>query len=171
MKAGRSTRAGVSNQPDDLVKDFNEQLKSDMNNMLRKRVNEPGVDVEYAGPDLIDLKEAQWIEFTDSDHRSMRLGVDKYSHLPLRWVVATRNPDTRERTETIISYTQYQLQDGVKTPLSLELFRNDHKVSQTFLSSCKYNSDLAPQLFTRAALEQAAKDAAKKGHKDSKSAK
>lgn len=161
-------KAGVSNQPDDLIKDFNEQLKSDMNNMLRKRMNEPGVDVEYAGPDLIDLKEAEWIEFTDSDHREMRLGIDKFSHLPLRWVVATRNPDTRERTETTISYTQYLLQDGVRTPLSIELSRNDHKVSQTFLSSCKYNSDLAPQLFTRAALEQAAKDTAKKGHKDSK---
>jgi hypothetical protein len=164
-------KAGVSNQPDDLIKNFNEQLKTEMNNMLRKRMNEPGVDVQYAGTDLIDLKEAEWIEFTDSDHREMRLGIDKFSHLPLRWVVATRNPDTRERTEVTTSYTQYMMMDGVKTPLSLELSRNDHKVSQTFLSSCKYNSDLAPQLFTRAALEQSAKEATKKGYKDSKSAK
>jgi len=163
-------KSGVFNQPDDLVKDFDEHVKTDMNNMLRKRMNEPGMDVEYAGPDLIDLKEAEWIEFTDSDHRLMRLGVDKYSHLPLRWVVVTRNPDTRDRTEVITSYIQYMTMDGVKTPLSLELSRNDHKVSQTFLSACKYNSDLAPQLFTRAALEQAAKDVGKKGSKDSKNA-
>jgi len=164
-------KSGVSNQPDDLIKDFNEQLKSEMNNVLRKRLNEPGMDVEYAGTDLIDLKEAEWIEFTDIDHRFMRLGIDKFSHLPLRWVVVTRNPDTRDRTEAITSYTQYLLQDGVKTPLSIELSRNDHKISQTFLSACKYNADLAPQLFTRAALEQAAKDLNKKGSKDSKNAK
>jgi hypothetical protein len=164
-------KSGVSNQPDDLIKEFNEQLKSEMNNMLRKRINEPGMDVQYAGTDLIDLKEAEWIEFTDSDHRFMRLGIDKYSHLPLRWVVVTRNPDTRDRTEVITSYTQYLLQDGVKTPLSIELSRNDHKISQTFLSACKYNSDLTPQLFTRAALEQAAKEVTKKGYKDPKSAK
>ena len=164
-------KSGVSNEPDDLIQEFNEHLKSEMNNMLRKRINEPGVDVEYAGTDLIDLKEAEWIEFTDSDHRFMRLGIDKFSHLPLRWAVVTRNPDTRDRTEVITSYTQYLLQDGVKTPLSIELSRNDHKISQTFLSACKYNSDLAPQLFTRAALEQAAKEVTKKGYKDPKSAK
>ncbi len=164
-------KSGVSNQPDDAIKVFNEHLKSEMNNMLRKRINEPGVDVEYAGTDLIDLKEAEWIEFTDSDHRNLRLAIDKFSHLPLRWVVVTRNPDTRERTEVITSYTQYLLQDGVRNPLSIELSRNDLKISQTFLSACKYNSDLAPQLFSRAALEQAAKEINKKGSKDSKSAK
>jgi len=164
-------KSGVSNEPDDLIKTFNDQLKTDMNYVLRQRINEPGVEAEYAGPDLIDLKEAEWIEFTDRDHRLMRLGIDKYSHLPLRWVVVTRNPETREKTEVITSYTQYALNDGVKTPLSIELARNDHKISQTFLSSCKYNSDISSELFTRAALEQAAKDTGKKGLKESKNAK
>jgi len=164
-------KSGVSDQPEDLIQNFSEQVKSGMNNVLRKRMNEPGVDVRYAGTDIIDLKEAEWIEFTDSDHRVMRLGIDKFSHLPLRWVVATRNPDTRERTEVITSYTQYMLQDGVKTPLSIELSRNDRKVSQTFLTACKYNADLAPQLFTRADLEQHAAEVTKKGYKDSKNTK
>ena len=161
----------VENEPEDLVSAFNEQVKSDMNNMLRKRMNEPGVDVQYGGTDIIDLREAEWIEFTDSDRREMRLGIDQHTHLPLRWVVATRNPDTRERTEVIMSYTQYMALDGVKTPLSLELSRNDHKLSQTFLTECKYNSSLDPQLFTRAALEQRAAEVTKKGSKDSKSTK
>ena len=164
-------KSGVSNQPDDLIQNFNEQLKTSMNNMLRKRMNEPGVDVQYAGPDLIDMKESDWIEFTDSDHREMRLGIDKYTHLPLRWVVASRNPETRERLEAITSYTQYMAFDGVKTPLSVELSRNDRKLSQTFFSACKFNADLAPDLFTRASLEQSAAAIAKKGYKDSKSTK
>ena len=164
-------KSGISNQPDDLIQNFNEQVRSSMNYMLRKRMNEPGVDVRYAGPDLIDLKEAEWIEFTDNEHREMRLGIDKFSHLPLRWVVATRNPETRQRTEAITSYTQFMAFDGVKTPLSIELSRNDRKMSQTFLSACKFNSDLAPDLFTRAALEQRASEITKKGYKDSKSTK
>lgn len=164
-------KSGVSDQPEDLIKNFNEQLKSGMNNVLRKRMNEPGLEVQYAGTDLIDLKEAEWIEFTDSDHREMRLALDKFTHLPLRWVVATRSPDTRERTEVITSYTQYKALDGVKTPLSIELSRNDRKMTQTFLTDCKYNSDIAPQLFTRSALEQQASEIAKKGYKDPKSTK
>ena len=164
-------KSGVANEPEDVVKDFTDQLKTGMNAMLRKRMNEPGMDVQYAGTDLIDLKEAEWIQFTDSEHREMRLGVDKHSHLPLRWVVATRNPDTRERTEITTSYTQYLTIGGVKSPLSLELSRNDRKISQTFLSNCKYDSDLDPQLFTRTWLEQHAAELSKKGYKDSKNTK
>jgi hypothetical protein len=164
-------KSGVSDQPEDLIKNFKEQVTSGMNNMLRRRMNEPGVDVQYAGTDLIDMKESEWIEFTDSDRRQMRLGIDKYTHLPLRWIVATRDPETREYTEDTTSYTQYMALDGVKTPLSIDLSRNNHKLSQTFLTVCKYNSDLAPQLFTRAALEQHAAEATKKGYKDSKSTK
>jgi len=166
-------KSGVSSQPDDVVKNFNEQVKSGMNNMLRRRMNEPGVDVHYAGPDVVDLKEADWIEFTDSDHRDLRLAVEKSTHLPLRWVVATRDPETRERTEVTTSFTQYLSQDGVKTPLSIVRTRNDRRVAQTFLSGCKYNSSLAPELFTRASLEQRASQETKKGYKekDSKNAK
>ena len=164
-------KSGVSDEPEDLTKNFNEQVKSSMNNVLRKRMNEPGVEVQYAGTDLIDMKEAEWVEFTDSEHREMRLGVDRFTHLPSRWIVTTHNPDTRERTELVTSYTQYMTLDGVKTPLSIELSRNDRKVSQTFLMVCKYNSDLAPDLFTRADLEQHAAEYTKKGYKDSKTSK
>jgi len=164
-------KSGVSDEPEDLIKIFNEQVMSGMNNMLRRRINEPGVEVQYGGTDLIDLKEAEWIEFTDSDHREMRLGIDKFTHLPLRWIVTTRDPETRVNTDVITSYTQYMALDGVKTPLSIEMSRNDRKMTQTFLTACKYNSDLAPPLFTRAALEQRAAEVTKKGYKDSKSTK
>ena len=164
-------KSGVSEQAEDLIKNFNEQVKSGMNNMLRKRMHEPGIEVHYAGTDLIDLKEAEWIEFTDSDRREMRLGIDRFSHLPVRWQVSRRDPESRERLQFVTSYTQYMPLDGVKTPLSIELSRNDRKMSQTFLTSCKYNSDLSPEIFTRADLEQHAAEFTKKGYKDSKNTK
>ncbi len=164
-------KSGVSDQPGDLVKNFNDQVKSGMNNILRSRMNEPGVEAHYAGTDLIDLKEAEWIEFSDRDHRDLRLAVDKLTHLPLRWVVATRDPETRVRTEVTSSYTQYITLDGVKTPLSIVRAKNGQKVAQTFLTECKYNSSLLTQLFTRASLEQYASNITKKAYKDSKSTK
>jgi hypothetical protein len=164
-------KSGVADEPEDVIKNFNDQLKSGMNTMLRKRMNEPGVEVQYGGTDLIDLKEAEWIVFTDSEHREMRLGIDKFTHLPLRWVVTTRNPETRVNTVVSTSYTQYMALDGVKTPLSIEMSRDDRKMTQTFLTECKYNSDLAPELFTRSWLEQHAAEITKKGYKESKSSK
>jgi hypothetical protein len=164
-------KSGVSDEPEDIIKNYNEQLKSGLNNVLRRRRNEPGVELQYGGTDLIDLKEAEWIEFIDSEHREMRLGIDKFSHLPLRWIVTTRNPETRVNTVVTTSYTQYMALDGVKTPLSIELSRDDRKLTQTFLTECKYNSDLDPQLFTRSWLEQHAAEVTKKGYKDSKGTK
>ncbi len=164
-------KAGVSNEPEDLVKTFNEEVKYGMNNMLRRRMNEPGVEIRYVGTDLIDMKESEWIEFADRDHRILRLGIDRYTHLPLRWVVYTRDPESREHTEVVTSYTQYMTVDGVKTPLNIETSRNNRKLSQTFLDECKYNSNVAPDLFTRASLEHHAKEATKKGYKGYKDSK
>lgn len=161
-------KAGLSIQPDDTIKNFDEQVKSGMNNMLRSRMNEVGVEFHYAGSDLIDLKEAEWIEFSDRDHRAMRLAIDKSTHLPLRWVVTTRDPETRERSETATSYTQYITSDGVKTPLSISRTQNGRQVSQIYLTSCKYNSNFSSELFTRASLEQRQAQVAKKGYKESK---
>ncbi len=161
-------KSGVSDQPEDVTKNFVEQVKSGMNNMLRSRMNEDGVELRYAGTDIVDLKEVEWIEFSDRDHRALRLGVEISTHLPIRWVISKRDPETRERTEIATSYTQFISRDGVLTPLSITRAQNGRRVSQVYLSSCKYNSNLSPQLFTRAALEQRSAEVAKKGYKDSK---
>jgi len=161
-------KGGVSDQPEDLVKNFSEAVKSGMNNMLRSRMNEEGVEYHYAGTDVIDLKEADWIEFTDRDHRDLRLAVEKSTHLPLRWVVAKRNPETRERTENTTSYTGYLPIDGVNTPLSIIRAQNGRQLGQTYLTGCKYNSKPSPELFTRTNLEQHAAEVAKKGYKNPK---
>jgi hypothetical protein len=161
-------KAGVTDQPEDVTRNFVEQLKTGMNNMLRSRINEDGVELRYAGTDLADLKEVEWIEFFDRDHRALRLAVERSTHLPLRWVVEKRDPETRVRTEISTSYTQFVLADGVLTPLSITRSQNGRRVSQTYLTSCKYNSNLSPDLFTRASLDQQATEVAKKGYKNSK---
>jgi hypothetical protein len=164
-------KAGVTEQPEDVTKNFVEQVKSGMNNMLRSRMNEDGVELRYAGTDLADMKEVEWIEFSDRDHRALRLAVERSTHLPLRWVVEKRDPETRVRTEIATSYTQFVSVDGVLTPLSITRSQNDRRISQTYLTSCKFNSNLSPDLFTRAALEQQASEVAKKGYKDAKNKK
>jgi hypothetical protein len=161
-------KSGVSSQPEDVIKNFAEQVKSGMNNMLRSRMAEDGVEFRYAGTDLVDLKEAEWIEISDRDHRVFRMAVEKSTHLPLRWVVSTRDPETRERTEIVMSYTQFISVDGVQTPLSVSRAQNGRQVSQIFFTGCKYNSNLSPQLFTPASLKQRSSETSKKGYKDGK---
>ncbi len=160
-------KSGVSDQPEEVAKTFAEQVKSGMNNLLRSRMNEDGVELRYAGTDLLDLKEAEWIEISDRDHRTLRLAIEKSTHLPLRWVVSKRDPETRERTEIVTSYTQFISFGGVQTPLSISRAQNGRQVSQLYLAGCKYNSNLSPELFTRASLEHRSAEATKKGYKNS----
>ena len=46
--------------------------------------------------------------------------------------------------------------------------RGDRKLSQTFFTGCKYNSNIAAQLFTRESLQQRSPEVSKKSYKDSK---
>jgi hypothetical protein len=150
----RDNKGAVSDQPEDAVRNFAEQTKSSMDYVLRSRLNEPGMMVRYAGSDLVELKAVDWIEFTDRDAHIFRLAVDKSTHLPLRWVVETRDPVTREQNETVTTYAQFHTLDGVRTPFNITQQQNGRVVYQIFLTSCKFDSNLSPQLFTRASLER-----------------
>jgi hypothetical protein len=161
-------KSGVSDQPEDVAKTFAQQVKSGMDAMLRSRLNERGLDLRYAGTDVIDLKEAEWIEFTDKDRGQFRLGLEKSTHLPLRWVVQSRDPKTQERTETVTSYSQFTPVDGVLAPVRIARAQDGRDLFQIYFDSCKYNSNLSPDLFTRSALEQRSHQA---GSKDNKSEK
>jgi hypothetical protein len=161
-------KSGVSDQPEDVAKTFAQQVRSSMDAMLRSRLNERGLDLRYAGTDVIDLKEAEWIEFTDKDRGQFRLGLEKSSHLPLRWVVQARDPKTQERTETVTSYSQFTPVDGVLAPVRIARAQDGRDLFQIYFDSCKYNSNLSADLFTRSALEQRSHQA---GSKDNKSEK
>jgi hypothetical protein len=158
-------KSGVSDQPEDAVKTFNEQVMTGMNNLLRFRLNEPGLVLRYAGLDILDLKEADWIEISDREHRTLRIAVDRITHLPLRWVISTRDPDTKETSETSTMYSQFMPFDGVMTSTRVSRSVNGREVTQITYSSCSYNSDLSTDLFTRDSLEQERKQAGAKGKK------
>jgi len=103
-------------------------------------MNEDGVEFRYAGTDIVDLKEVEWIEFSDRDHRALRMAVEKSTHLPLRWVWRSgiRRRASAPRSPRVIR--QFISLDGVLTPLSITRTQNGRRVTQTYLSSCKYNS-------------------------------
>ncbi len=158
-------KSGVSDQPEDAVKNFSEQLKTGMNNMLRYRLNEPGLVLRYAGPDILDLKEADWIEISDRDHRNLRIAVDRSTHRPLRWVVTTQDPETKDRSETSTMYSQFTPFDGVETPSRISRSVNGREVTQITYSSCTYDANLSLDLFTRDSLELERKKAGDKSKK------
>jgi len=151
-------RGGVSEEPVTSVADFQAALKRDPNNLLRTRLNEDGMYVSYGGIGIADLKTVDWIDFQDADERTIRLGVDRSTHLLMRSVVKTVNEDTRERQEDVTVYSNYQPRDGVQLPMQITRERDGRRLSQVFYESCQLNPQLPPDLFTRASLEKRYKE-------------
>ncbi len=158
-------RGGVTEAPAAAIEDFQEQLKKDIDHLLRFRLNEEGMTFRYGGNDITDLKQVEWVEIADRDRRTFRMALDQSTHLPIRAIVQTRNATTRERTEEVNYYSEYFPQQGVQTPFKVARDRDGRKVYEVYYQGCQYNTSLPDDLFTRASLEKRFAEVGKKGKK------
>lgn len=151
-------RSGVSEVPATAVTDFQEQVKRNVDNLLRLRLNEEGMSVRFGGSDMVDLKQVDWVELTDREQRTFRLAVDRSTHLLVRGVVITKNEETQEIDEDVAIYTNYQLRDSVWVPLQISRERNGRRTSQYFYDTCKFNPGFPDSLFSKDSLKKGASE-------------
>jgi outer membrane lipoprotein-sorting protein len=161
-------RGGVTELSATAVADFQEQAKRDINNLLRVRLKEPGMTIRYGGRDVVDLRTVNWVEITDTEQRDFRLAVDHSTHFLVRSVVTLTDDTSPDRSVETHIYTNYQLMDGVQTPLQITLDRNGRRVNQVFFQSCKYNPGFSEDFFTKAALDKRFSEVGSKKYKDEK---
>jgi outer membrane lipoprotein-sorting protein len=161
-------RGGVTELSSVAVADFQEQAKRDINNLLRVRLKEPGMAIRYGGIDVVDLRTVDWVEITDTEQRDFRLAVDRSTHFLVRSVVTLADDTSPDRSVETRIYTNYQLMDGVQTPLQITLDRNGRRVNQVFFQSCKYNPGFSDDFFSKAALDKRFSEVGSKKYKDEK---
>lgn len=149
-------KSGVGEADPVTVAAFQGGLKNSVTNLIRTRLNEPGISLHYAGSDVVDLKPIDWLEITDSEDRAFRIAIAQSSHLPVRSIVITKNPSTNETSEDLTIYSEWHTIDGVATPFQISRERNGKRYYQGFYLSCHYNTGLSPDLFTEASLQQRA---------------
>ncbi|MBI3663586.1 MAG: hypothetical protein HY234_11135 [Acidobacteria bacterium] len=134
---------------------FQENLRRGMDNFFRFRLNkEDGIILRYAGSDLVDMKQVDWVEVSDREHRVIRIAIDRSTHLPLRAINFQRDPDSRDRIEEVDYFSNYQNIQGVQTPFRIARSRAGRRISETVYTSVQFNTGLDDSLFTRASLEQ-----------------
>ena len=161
-------RGGVSELSTAAVADFQEQAKRDINNLLRLRLKEPGMVIRFGGTDIVDLKTVDWVEITDTEQRDFRLAVDHTTHFLVRTVVTLQDDTSPDRSVETHIFTNYQLMDGVQTPLQITLDRNGRRINQVFFQSCKYNPGFSDDFFTKAALDKRFSEVGSKKYKEEK---
>jgi hypothetical protein len=82
------------------------------------------------------------------------LAVEKSTHLLVRSVAITTDPDTQQHIEETTIYSNYQRKDGVLVPLQISRERDGRRFYQAFFETCRFNSGLPADLFTKASLEE-----------------
>src|SRR3990172_3747718 len=146
-------RSGVEELPAEDIAAYQEQLKNDAHFILRYRLNEPGLVLRYGGSEVVDLKQVDWVEVREREGGSVRIAMDRSTHLPFRFVVSARDAQGA-RTEAITVYSNYRPISGIQTAFQVSRFRNGQQVSQIFYSACKYNANLPDDLFSRVSLDK-----------------
>ncbi|MGA8767950.1 MAG: hypothetical protein WB559_13110 [Candidatus Acidiferrales bacterium] len=147
-------RGGVTDAPQADLLQFKEDVLKDIDNVLRRRIHEPGMILRYGGPDVVDLKQVDWVELVDSDNRTIRIAFADNTHLPIRKTVETRDPRTQRKSAEIEYYSNYHPIDGVQTPFQITRERNGIKIFQVFFDRCDYNTSVSDALFTKESLDQ-----------------
>lgn len=157
-------RSGVSELPAASISDFQESVKRNIDNLLRLRLNEPGISIRFGGNDTVDLKQVDWVEINDSQERRFRLAVDRATHLMIRSIVYTKDEENQQINEDVSIYSKYQLKDSVWTPLQVSREHNGRRSVQIFYDNCHYNPGFADNIFDKSTLsKQFSQALAKKG--------
>jgi hypothetical protein len=147
-------RGGVSDAPASDLAEFQQGNLRDIDNILRHRIHEPGMIFRYAGPDIVELKQADWVELVDGDNRTIRIAFAQATHLPIREIAETRDPKTQFSSRETDFFSDYHPVQGIQTAFQLERDRNGMKIFQAFFAQCEYNTNLADSLFTKQSLEE-----------------
>jgi hypothetical protein len=159
-------RGGVNELPAASISDFQEQVKRNIDNLLRLRLKEPGLDVRFGGNDTVDLKQVDWVEITDSQERQFRLAVDRSTHLLIRSVVTTKDEETQQINEDVTIYSTYQLKGSVWTPLQISREHNGRRAVQIFYDTLKYNPGFSDDIFDKSSLSKQVSQALAKKSKN-----
>ena len=146
-------RSGINELPAPAVTDFQEAMKRNVDNLLRFRLNEPGLIIRFGGTDTVDLKQVNWVELDDSEGRKYRLAVDHSTHLLVRSVVSTEDPENQQINDDSTIYTNYHLKDSAWTPLQITREHNGRRTAQFFYDHCRYDPGFPPDLFSKDSLK------------------
>ena len=158
-------RAGVSEEPAQAVSDFAATVKYNVDNVLRFGLKDQSLNLNYAGQGIVDMRPVDWVEISD-DQRTLRLGVDRSSHLLLHSVMTSVDENTQERMEETTIYTNYQRKGGVMVALQISRERNGQRYYQAFYDTCTFDPHLPEDMFTKAALEKRYAQVGNKKDKD-----
>ena len=142
-------RYGVILQPPEQVRRWKTTNRYSLENLLRLRIREPGILIQTGGVDFVDNLPARVVEIIDASQVHIKLYVNRVSLRPVRVTYQVLNPQSQEQDEYADDYSDYQVIQGIATPMHIGRFVNDERVAEIFRSSARYDENYPASYFSQ----------------------
>lgn len=139
---------GARPLPDDRLERFKESTLRNVFYILRQRLGEPGLIMDFRGTDVVENQSVDIVDITDADNRVVTVYFGHVTHLPAKQVTYRRDPQTKDRVEEVTRYSKYRDVGGVTWPYDIQRERGGEKIYQMYSDSVVVNKDLTDNLFT-----------------------
>lgn len=115
---------------------------------LRFRYNEPGMQYDYIGNQVLITAHVEVVDITDANDKTIRVYLDYNTKLPVRQSYSWLDPETREHNDEVTDYDKWRdAGNGIMWPYTIERARNGYKFYQIFASKVEINSGLPEDIF------------------------
>lgn len=141
------TYKGKSALPKDQVTDYLRRRAHSVEAIVTIWLGAPGVQVLYEGPVISGRRAADQVTILSGNNDAVTLELDSSTHLPLARIFRWRNDQFKDFDSDREEYDEYQVYDGIETPLTITRYRNGDLVNQRFFSKITYNVTLPPGTF------------------------
>ena len=128
-------RYGLISQPDQQLQGWIVGNRYSLENLLRLRINEPGVLIQMGKVDFVDNVATQGIEIIASGGTSVRVDLLRQSFVPFRISYRIRNVKEDAWDDYSDAYSDYRPVDGIQTPMHITRYLNGDRIGETFRTS------------------------------------
>ncbi len=142
------TFRGARPVPDAQLERYFDNMRHNFLYIVRMRLQEPGLQVELTGTDVVENQPVNIIDLFDSENENITVYVNSTTKLPTRQRWYRRDPATRERFEEITRFSKYRDGgNGAMWPLNTQRERDTEKMSEVYDESVAIDTGLKDSLF------------------------
>jgi hypothetical protein len=144
-----TTYRGAKPLPAPLIERWKEGLLHSILYILRMRLGEPGLVLEWKGTSVFDNQPVDVVNIVDADNRQVEVMFHQTTKLPVRQEWEHRDPKTKYVLKEVTVFTKWRdVGGGVMWPFTLRRERNGERVTEIYDESVVINQGLTDDLFT-----------------------
>ncbi|HWE52957.1 MAG TPA: hypothetical protein VG273_24410 [Bryobacteraceae bacterium] len=126
---------------------YQEATLHDIFYILHQRMNEPGLDFQARGVDVVENQRVETIDVYDAENRNVTVWFNANTFLPVKQSFHHWDAVIKDRREDVTRYTKFRDVSGVMWPHATERERDTEKIFALYADKVAINEALADSFF------------------------